>query len=278
MIKDGVAKKLKREREKEKVENKGNSSNNRKTSPVDSSKSITMFSDYGYIQVPKEEIESKDLNLVNISNKRNTLHGRIQKANLKEEIKINLKTLYGERKLYSYCVRIDDKISTLVKRLAEDEEIVGVCNKPNSKEASDVQENKSNNVEKWNRNYQYRLVSTVGEIKELTPTNTFTQEKIKNGQTLILASPLKLEFSSVMHGPGILIQNNNSTAYKQTSEEHQYAFASRGYSSGINYCEFTLETEPDEKNIIIGVSLSRQGNDYYYSSDSKTFWGYTPSE
>jgi len=221
---------------------------------------ITFLSDYGYVQVLKEEYESADNTLVNVSNKKIRLYGRIQKLHLTREIKVSLKTLYGDRRTHTYPVKIDDKLSTLVMKLIEEEE--------NSEEKDPKK--------KWNKNYQYRLILPLGYIRELTPSRNFLEENIKNGYTFILASPNKLLFSESKHGPGISIENNNQTAYKQTGDEHQYALADRGFSSSTNYCEFTLETEPDERNIMIGVTLAR--NDFYFSSDAKNFWGYVPSE
>lgn len=51
----------------------------------------------------------------------------------------------------------------------------------------------------------------------------------------------------------------------------------RGYKSGKHYIEFTLETEPCESSVIIGVTHLR--NDYYFNiNDHRNFWGYIPSE
>ena len=222
--------------------------------------SLTFLSDYGYVQVTKEEFENSDNQFVHISNSNKKLAGRINKSQLTREIKVNLKTLYGDRKMHTYMVKIDDKISTLVKFLLQDEG------------QSEVLDPKK----KWNKNYQYRLISPIGLIKELTPGRNFIEEDIKSGYTLILASPVKLNFCDTQHGPGILIENNHQTAYKQTGEEHQYALTDKGYSTGTNYIEFTLETEPDERNIIVGVTHAR--SDYYFNADSKNFWGYVPSE
>jgi hypothetical protein len=220
---------------------------------------LTFFSDYGYVQVIKEEFENSDNQIVNISNNNKRIAGRIHKSKLSTEIKVNLKTLYGDRKMHTYMVKIDDKISTLVKFLLQDED-----------------KTEKDPKKKWDKNYQYRLISTAGLIKELMPGRNFIEENIKNGYTLILASPVKLKFSEIQHGPGILIENNHQTAYKQTGEEHQYALTDKGYSTGTNYIEFTLETEPDERNIIIGITTAR--NDYYFNSDCRNFWGYVPSE
>jgi hypothetical protein len=171
-----------------------------------------------------------------------------------------LKTLYGNRKMHTYQVRIDDKISSLIGKLLAEEDKIGEL------------EGKS----RWHRNYQYRLISTVGSIKELPCGSKFEDENIKNGQTLILASPVKLKFSETARGPGIQLESNNSTAFKQNGDEHQYALTDYGYSSGTHFIEFTLETEPDERNIIIGLTETR--HDYYFNSDCKNFWGYIPSE
>lgn len=54
--------------------------------------------------------------------------------------------------------------------------------------------------------------------------------------------------------------------------------ADRCFNSGRHYVEFTLESEPDEKNIIIGISLSRTDMNFNLSVDTKNFWGYILSE
>jgi hypothetical protein len=221
---------------------------------------LTFFSEYGYVQVAKEDYEKVEVSHVNISSDKNKLYGKIQKSHLTREIRVNLKTLYGERQIRTYQVKIDDKLSTLVRYLTEDEE------KFDEKDPK----------KKWNKSYQYRLICPVGIIKELVPGRNFIEENVKNGYTIILANPVKLNFSESHHGPGILIEKENSTAYKQNGDEQQYALADKGYTSGCHYCEFTLETEPDERNIMIGVSLAR--NDYYYNADAKNFWGFVPSE
>lgn len=168
-----------------------------------------------------------------------------------------MKTLYGDRKLHTFSVKIDEQISTLINLLINEE--------------STEQDEKK----KWNKNKQYRIISTLGSIRELVPFKTFFEENIKNGQTLIIAVPLKLSFSETQRGHGIVIQNK-TTALKQSGDELQYVICNKGYSSGTNYCEFILEAEPDERNILIGVTLAR--SDFYFSSECKGFWGYVLSE
>jgi hypothetical protein len=210
--------------------------------------------------VSKDELDDSAKPMVGISNRIKNISGTVQKLKLSNEIRINLKTLYGERRMHSYNVKIDERISNLIKLLTEDEEKL----------------NNTDEKKKWSKRSQYRLISTVGTIRELVPFKTFYEEGIKNGQILILANPIKLTLSETKKGPGIVIQNNCNTALKQSGEELQYVLSNRGYSSGSNYCEFTLEAEPDERNILIGVSTDR--SDFYFSNDCKGFWGYVPSE
>lgn len=66
-------------------------------------------------------------------------------------------------------------------------------------------------------------------------------------------------------------------AFKETGDEHQFAVCDKGYTNGKKYIEFKLETEPDENNIIVGVTKARI--DYYCNlDDCKNFWGFLPAE
>ena len=68
-----------------------------------------------------------------------------------------------------------------------------------------------------------------------------------------------------------------SQAFKISGEEYEFALCNRGYNDGKHYSEFTLDTEPIERNIMIGITLNR--NDYYMcASEYHNFWGYIPSE
>lgn len=205
-------------------------------------------------------MENSKRDFVHITNIKNDLLGTIKKVKLSNTIKVNLKTLYGERILHSFSVNINEKLSVLVEKLLTEEE--------KSKLKNDQKKT-------WQKNYQYRIISSIGSIKELHANKSFIDLGIKDGQTLILADPEKIYFSEYHHGPGILLESNNTRAHKQTGDEHQYALINKGFSSGRWYFEFLLETEPDEQNIIVGVSLARK--DYYYTTDCKNFWGFVPS-
>lgn len=234
---------------------------------------MTFFSEYGYVKVRREEYENKKNEFVHITNLRNDLIGTIKKSSLSNAIKVNLKTLYGERVLHSFNVNINEKLSVLVERLLIEAE----------KLKSDKLYEKTEKIEKldrkdkkrWQKNYQYRIISSIGSIKELDTHKSFIELGIKDGQTLVLADPEKIYFSEYHHGLGITLESNNSSAYKLTGDEQQYAFINKGFSSGRWYFEFLLETEPDEQSIILGVSLARK--DYYFTTDCKNFWGFVPS-
>ena len=74
------------------------------------------------------------------------------------------------------------------------------------------------------------------------------------------------------------MEDLNSVAHNQSgNEDHLLVLCDRGYKSGNHYIEFTLETEPCETSMIIGITHIR--SDYYFNlNDYKNFWGYIPSE
>lgn len=131
---------------------------------------------------------------------------------------------------------------------------------------------------RWQYNQQYRLCSTAKDkIKELNPIRTILEEGIVKDQTLLLFPQKKIFFHETYLGPNIVLENNNSTAVKSGSDDLQLVFADRAFKSGRHYIEFIFETEPAEKSILIGLSLSR--NDFNLSlGDPRSFWGFIPSE
>jgi hypothetical protein len=148
-----------------------------------------MYSEYGYINVDKQALDDKNTHISFSKNDKKDnkkLEGTISKTSLCDKITINLKTLYGSRRTHIISVNIRDKISTVIDKLVEDEFL-------------------SNEKTKWNPQYQYRIVTTNGLIKELNPAKTFIEEEIKNDFTLILANPNKLIFSEIMKHTGIYV-------------------------------------------------------------------------
>jgi hypothetical protein len=156
----------------------------------DPSKSkLLVYSELGYINIDKAEYEDKnseELIKFEKSLNKNKLEGRLSKKQISEKITVNLKTLYGSRKVYNFEVPIKSKLNLLVDKLVEEETF---------------------NAEKikWNPKFQYRLISTNGLIKELNPLLSFAEEEIKNNFTIILASPYKLYFSETMKHQGIYV-------------------------------------------------------------------------
>lgn len=148
---------------------------------------LTLFSEYGYIEVEKDEYEDKANQHLKFNRASKGFEGRISRNNVTENIVVNLKTLYGNRRIYSFDVSIKDKIRVLIDRVVEEEL-------------------KNNDKIKWSINYQYRLISTVGIIKEINPEQTFAEEEIKNNFTIILATPNKLYFSQTMKHQGIYVR------------------------------------------------------------------------
>lgn len=164
---------------------KQQSSNNNKGISNKDNK-VQLYSGIGYIHVDKAEYEDSSLNLVNFEKKKHHMEGRLSKTQLSEKITVNLKTLYGSRKVYSFEVRVKDKLYTLIELLLEEEL-------------------KNGEKQKWNSNFQYRLISTNGLIKEINPMLTFADEEIKHNFTLILASPYKIYFSESLKHQGIYV-------------------------------------------------------------------------
>lgn len=74
------------------------------------------------------------------------------------------------------------------------------------------------------------------------------------------------------------MEDLNSVAHNQSgNEENLLVLCDRGYKSGKNYFEFTLEAEPCESSVIVGLTHLR--SDYYFNiNDHKNFWGFIPSE
>jgi hypothetical protein len=130
----------------------------------------------------------------------------------------------------------------------------------------------------WIYNSQYRLCTTNKEkIRELSPLRTVMEEEVYRNQTLILLPQKKIFFHESYLGPNIYLENNCTTAVKSGSDELQLVFADSFFKSGKHYVEFIFETEPAEKSILVGLSLSR--NDYYFNiGDPRSFWGFIPSE
>ena len=227
-----------------------------------------IYSPYGYILINKEEYENPDNKTIKFSgiikdkSYQNPLFGTINKQSLLEKINVRLKTLYGKREIYTFEIKPEEKINILLKELI-------------SKEENNKKNNNSNDKNtKFNKSKTFRIISSKGLIRELNLSKKFYEEKIFNNQLLILAPNHPIHFSEVFHGNQITIENN-IYANKSYGDDAQIALIDKGYNYGISFTEFILETEPDERSIVIGISLKR--NDYFLN-EMNNFWGFVLSD
>lgn len=224
-----------------------------------SNQPIIFYSPYGYIKILKEEYENKtkiNLNFTSI----NGLSGVISRNNLKTEIEIKLKCFHGERETYSFKISIYNKISEILEKLFE------------------IESNKNIPVEKrWLRVKQYRLISTRIKIHDLNSFATLSEEKIIEGETLIILPINKLNFSETMKGRNIVLTKTTNIICKINSDEPQYALGDLPLKLGKNYFEIILLTDPIEKSVIVGVCTKRDPNNLNVT-DIKSFYGFILSE
>ena len=213
-----------------------------------------LYSSYGYVKVDESLLSTNTIvPFLQISSQ---LTGTINKNSLSSEIPIRIKTLYGSRKEYTFTLSPEDKIGLLIKEIqkAEDKD-------------KDIKE-------KMNKSQSYRIISTKGLLKELNLFSKVYEEKLSMNQLLILAPNHPMKFSDKHHGDQIAIEHGN-IAHKSSGDDLQLALIDKGYYRDVSYTEFILETEPDERGIIIGVSLAR---DDYGLDEITKFWGYILSD
>ena len=227
-----------------------------------------IYSPYGYILINNEDYENPDKKIIKFTGitkdktYQNPLYGTINKQSLLEKINVRLKTLYGKRQIYTFEIKPEEKINILLKELIKKEE-----DEKNNNNSND------NNI-KFKKSKTFRIISSKGIIKELNLSKKFYEEKIQNNQLLILAPNHPIHFSEISHGNQITIENN-IYANKSYGDDAQIALIDKGYNFGISYTEFILETEPDERSIVIGVSIKR--NDYFLN-EMNNFWGFVLSD
>ena len=213
-----------------------------------------LYSSYGYVKVDESLLSTNTIvPFLQISSQ---ITGTINKNSLSSAIPIRIKTLYGSRKEYTFTLSPEDKIGLLIKEIqkAEDKD-------------KDIKE-------KMNKSQSYRIISTKGLLKELNLFSKVYEEKLSMNQLLILAPNHPMKFSDKHHGDQISIEHGN-IAHKSSGDDLQLALIDKGYYRDVSYTEFILETEPDERGIIIGVSLAR---DDYGLDEITKFWGYILSD
>ena len=223
-----------------------------------------IYSPYGYISINKEDYENPEKSIINFcgitkeKSYQNPIFGTISKKSLLLKINVRLKTLYGKRLIHTFEINPEEKISILLKLLITKEE----------------KENNNDEKTKFNKSKTFRIISSKGLIRELNLSKKFYEEKIIDNQLLILAPNHPIHFSEIYHGNQITIENN-IYANKSYGDDAQIALIDKGYNYGISFTEFILETEPDERSIVIGISLKR--NDYFLN-EMNNFWGFVLSD
>lgn len=218
-----------------------------KSSTTEKSKTI-LLSKYGYISVNKDDYENKDLPVISFSNFSNSLTGTVSKAQLLSNLNIRIKPITGKREMISLTMSPYDKIKEIYNKISTEEE-------------------------KYSPSL-HRLISSIGKIRELKIGRTLYEENIKNNQILIVSPRESIYFSSTKHGNQIGIENNN-IIHKLFGEDSQIAFVDKPIKNDVHYVEFSLESEPDEASVIIGVAIERSD---YYVDDYCGFWGFVLSD
>lgn len=231
------------------------------TSPADNIPStkepetLTFYSPYGYIKVSKTEYES---NLDEIKfTKDKSFSGEIQKTQLKTKITLFLKTFYGQRSKHQLEVEINEPIYEIIYRLIS------------------AEANNHSKEDQWDINRQYRLISSMSSLRELNIYNTYSEENIKENEVLLILSPESFKFSQIMKTSHIYLENKRKTAFKMDNDNCEFCLVEPGLKFGKRYIEFNLESEPLERNIIIGVSLKRTN---FMFNKSVDFYGFSLSE
>lgn len=157
---------------------------------------------------------------------------------------------------YPFTVSIDEAISGLIYRLIS------------------AEANQSTSII-FNINWQYRLMSSMSTLREICLYKTFEEEKIKDNEILVIMSPETIKFSPIMKSSHIYLENKRKLASKMDTDDIEFCLAEPGFKYGRRYIEFILESEPIERNIIIGVTNYRAN---YEFNESKNFYGFMLSE
>lgn len=132
-----------------------------------------------------------------------------------------------------------------------------------------------NKETQFNINWQYRLISSYSNLRELNVNKTYFEENIQDGEILVILSPQTLRFSNKLKTSHIYLENKRKIALKLDNDEQEFCLAEPPIKFGKRYFEIILESEPLAKNIMIGITKKR--NNFSFN-DSKDFYGYILSE
>ena len=218
------------------------------------------YSSYGYIKINNSELNKKD-NLYKFIQYRqipfkpeDCLRGTIYKNNLRKEIKIQIKTFFDDRLIYTLeKIDIYSPLNIAVQKLFD-------------------QIKKENMIEHITSQSQYRIFSCRKKIHQLNPIELVYENNIQDNELLIYLPIKDLSFSEYVKGNSILINKEGKIASKINTNDPQYILGNMYYTFGKNYFEVNLLTEPIGTSVIIGVATKRNPGDIY-SYDVFNFYG-----
>ena len=210
-----------------------------------SNKKLILFSKYGYVLIDQNEYINEKKS-VSFSNIQNTMNGTILKTKLIDKISIRIKTIDSKRKILQFTLDPNDKILKIFTLIAENDPTNSIS--PSS----------------------HRLIFSRGKIKDLTISRKVYEERLEPNQLLLLAPRQPIRFHDTYHGSQIAYEDDGIGIRKIYGEDVEIALVDKAVSHDSFFAEFLLETEPDERGILIGISLSRHD---YYVDDYTGFWG-----
>ena len=229
-------------------------------------KYIIVYSSYGYLKISEKELNNDLLTIykfiqykTSINNEDNLLRGFIYKGHIKSDINLKIKYFQNKRSLIPFNkININDKINILIENLFKNEE-------------------PKNIPKKYTKNSQYRLYSCISGLRELNTGLTFSENNIRDNETLLFFKEPILCFSTTMKGKSIEISQQGKTAFKIDTDDPHYVLGTIGYNGGRHYYEIKLMTEPMLRSIVVGLCTK---NDFKnsYSYEMTKFYGYILSD
>jgi len=118
-----------------------------------------------------------------------------------------------------------------------------------------------------------KIVSPSQAMKILNIDQTFEQENVKDGATLVLLGQSSFTWDLNYKGSNIQLLNNCLTANKRQEMNFETVLATVGFSSGKHYWEVKLDLFNELEDIFIGIT-TRNVNIYARASDVKNWWGW----
>ena len=252
-------KKVEKENKKEEKEKENNSVQNQKK------EMDIYYSSYGYIKVGKPKDDSNNQILEFFQYKKNgipkdCLYGTIYFKNITKEIKIQIKTFFNERAIYTL-----EKVDILSPLYLAVEKLF-------LQKKENINKDPKDNIEHITSKTQYSIFTCHKQIKELNILLSICENEIEDNELLLYLPIKSLSFSQYIKGNNIQISQGGKIASKINADAPQYVLGDLYYSFGKHYFEIILLTEPIASSVIIGVATKRNQKDKY-SYDVNDFYG-----